>query len=566
MGLGVVGLEPDRRAVFGDGLVELALVRQGVAEVVVGLGVVRLEPDRRAVFGDGLVELALVSPGRCRGCCGLGVVGLEPDRRAEFGDGLVELALVSQGDAEVGVGDGVVGLEPDRLAARGHGGFERLAGFPRQPLCLERTAQAAQMPGVAGAQPLEIAEHGDGLVGIASGLEGMGQLVGRLGADRSRGGVEPDRLVAARQLLQHPRQRVVDPDIARMPLLGRPQHRLGPRAVAGIVQTGPQQVQADRAQLIELRRLCQCLQCGQPGRLVGLIQGGPQLVPPGVGVGDAGGFAQSCRPGGVCPPAPADRRPVVERRRPGPAPPTAGGPGSSPPPRRAAGSPDRSRPRGTRRRRRRRWPSRPGRRPRPADVDQAIEQRPVALGRVQPGLDLRAQGQQAVAGSRIADGVGLLDGGQRHLPPRQVLGLGEGLVAERDRLTDDPVDGRGPRLPLLEVIRRAQPAQGREGQHRRRQPELELAPPPFLDRPRHGHGTLPLGRLHPRLHARQVGRDPLRDQARVARPVLRLDRQAVLRQGDQLGLGPAAVQPGQGVGRVAPHRLAEDLRLSCVPV
>ena len=96
-------------------------------------------------------------------------------------------------------------------------------------------------------------------------------------------------------------------------------------------------------------------------------------------------------------------------------------------------------------------------------------------------------------------------------------------------------------------------------QHRRRQGELDLAPPPFLDRLRHGHGTLALGRLHPRLHARQVGRDPLGDQARVARPVLRLDRQAVLRQGDQLGLGPAAVQPRQRVGRVAPHRLAEDL-------
>ena len=60
MGLGVVGLEPDRLAVFGDGLVELALVSQGVAEVVVGLGVVGLEPDRLAVFGDRLVELPLV--------------------------------------------------------------------------------------------------------------------------------------------------------------------------------------------------------------------------------------------------------------------------------------------------------------------------------------------------------------------------------------------------------------------------------------------------------------------------------------------------------------------------
>ena len=37
----------------------------------------------------------------------------------------------------------------------------------------------------------------DGLVGIASLFQGMGQLVGRLGADRPRGGVEANRLVAA---------------------------------------------------------------------------------------------------------------------------------------------------------------------------------------------------------------------------------------------------------------------------------------------------------------------------------------------------------------------------------
>ena len=38
VGRGVVGLEPDRLAVFGDGLVELPLALQGVAEVVVGHG------------------------------------------------------------------------------------------------------------------------------------------------------------------------------------------------------------------------------------------------------------------------------------------------------------------------------------------------------------------------------------------------------------------------------------------------------------------------------------------------------------------------------------------------
>ena len=43
MGLGVLRFEPDRRAEFGDGLVEFALAIQGVAEVVVGLGEIGLE-------------------------------------------------------------------------------------------------------------------------------------------------------------------------------------------------------------------------------------------------------------------------------------------------------------------------------------------------------------------------------------------------------------------------------------------------------------------------------------------------------------------------------------------
>ena len=160
----------------------------------------------------------------------------------------------------------------------------------------------------------------------------------------------------------------------------------------------------------------------------------------------------------------------------------------------------------------------------------------------------------------------MLDGGQCDLPASEILGVRLGLVAERGCLAHDPVGRRGllrslpgPFGPLLEVIRRAQPAQCGERQHRGRQRELHLSPPPLLDRPRHGHGALALGRLHPLLHARQVGRDPLGHDIGVSRAVLGLDRQAVLGQGDQLALGPAAVQPGQCIGRVAPGRLAEDL-------
>ena len=45
MGLGVVGLELDGGAIGGDGLIQLALILEGIAQVVVGLGIVGLEPD-----------------------------------------------------------------------------------------------------------------------------------------------------------------------------------------------------------------------------------------------------------------------------------------------------------------------------------------------------------------------------------------------------------------------------------------------------------------------------------------------------------------------------------------
>jgi hypothetical protein len=70
----------------GQGLLQLPPGRQGVAEVAVGLGEVGLEPDRCTEFGDRLIRH---SPG-CRDeaevVMGQGEVGLEPDRLAVSAD------------------------------------------------------------------------------------------------------------------------------------------------------------------------------------------------------------------------------------------------------------------------------------------------------------------------------------------------------------------------------------------------------------------------------------------------------------------------------------------------
>ena len=68
----IVGLEPEGFAVLGDRLIELPLVVQGDAEVVVGIGEVGLEAQRLAVLGDRLVQLPLVAQGVAEVVVGLG--------------------------------------------------------------------------------------------------------------------------------------------------------------------------------------------------------------------------------------------------------------------------------------------------------------------------------------------------------------------------------------------------------------------------------------------------------------------------------------------------------------
>ena len=127
----------------------------------------------------------------------------------------------------------------------------------------------------------------------------MGQRVGRLGADRAAARVEADSLVAARELLEHLRQLEIDPDITGMPLLGGSSTDSARVRSPAASRPVPSNCRLIGAELVIIRLLCDCLKRGQPGRHVGLIEGDPQLVAPGVGVSDAGGFAQPGRSGGV---------------------------------------------------------------------------------------------------------------------------------------------------------------------------------------------------------------------------------------------------------------------------
>ena len=68
-----------------------------------------------------------------------------------------------------------------------------------------------------------------------------------------------------------------------------------------------------------------------------------------------------------------------------------------------------------------------------------------------------------------------------------------------------------------------------------------------------------LGLAQAVLDPRQVRREPRDDRPGIARTVAGLDGQAGLRQGQEVGVGAARVQPAQRVGRVAPRGLDRQL-------
>ena len=129
-----------------------------------------------------------------------------------------------------------------------------------------------------------------------------------------------------------------------------------------------------------------------------------------------------------------------------------------------------------------------------ADVDQAIEQRPVALGRVRARPGPRRAGAEPAAGPSASPGASAPRPARRRPAPTcqraRSSRVAPGLVAERSPASTGrrcATVGRAG-LPLLEVVRRAQPAQRRQRQDRGRQrragPCAAAAPRSPAPRPR----------------------------------------------------------------------------------
>ena len=181
-----------------------------------GLGVVGLEPDRLAVFGDGLGHLPLGAAGRRRGWCG--------PRRGRAGAGSprgIRRSASATFPWPAGRGRGCSGPRRRRAGAGSPRGRRRRPGRGSARLggpavLLQVPPQAAQVPRGLRPSLRQVAEDRLGLGAAAHPLEQVGQLVRRLGAQGAGRRVVPHRLLAGRrpQLVQGPGQGVVDPDVA----------------------------------------------------------------------------------------------------------------------------------------------------------------------------------------------------------------------------------------------------------------------------------------------------------------------------------------------------------------
>ena len=118
-GFRIVRLKRDSPATGGDGVIEFALVPEGIAEIVKSFRVVGIEGDGVLVFSDGVVKEA-------RGAVGFSEVGVEVRGVWRVGDGgldeldgiLVVTGLVGDDTEEV-EGVRVVGVGGEDLAVEG---------------------------------------------------------------------------------------------------------------------------------------------------------------------------------------------------------------------------------------------------------------------------------------------------------------------------------------------------------------------------------------------------------------------------------------------------------------
>ncbi len=96
------------------------------------VGVIGFQADGFLIVSDGLVDLAFLVEGNAEVVVGHGVIGFQPDRFLELADRLVNLAFLVEDAAEVVVGDVIVVCDFKRMPEDGFAVLPMPKLLPRQ--------------------------------------------------------------------------------------------------------------------------------------------------------------------------------------------------------------------------------------------------------------------------------------------------------------------------------------------------------------------------------------------------------------------------------------------------
>lgn len=178
-GLRVVGSELQGAAEMAGGFIEVALLAQGDAEVIVDFRHVRLQGERVAMMRDCLIEASQAKEDNPEVGVGIDRVGVE----IENGGELAECFLVP---AELGVSDAQFVMQGGGFRAEGEGAFEARGGVLGTVERHEKMAELEVCLGFLGIEAQGLAGGGDcfgqlalfvkELAEVEPGKDGVGQV------------------------------------------------------------------------------------------------------------------------------------------------------------------------------------------------------------------------------------------------------------------------------------------------------------------------------------------------------------------------------------------------------
>ncbi len=214
----IVRLKLNGGAVLGDGFIQLALLRIGRGKRAMR-AVVGLDPHRFADHGDRFVRLATFDQGVGERPVVPGFIRPEADALAVLGDRLVEFSNGRKSAAEVGMGPAIIGPLANHVSELRDRGFKYSTGFPTTAALLEGLTQAHQMTPIVRTQSRQVPKDRNRIRPLTSEVQGMSQVMARLGPDRAGRRVVANRFFSPGELLQAQGQMIVELEVARVALL-----------------------------------------------------------------------------------------------------------------------------------------------------------------------------------------------------------------------------------------------------------------------------------------------------------------------------------------------------------